>query len=112
MASIAAETKLSVNEALEEIEALLLAASSAGSPHRLSAVRYTMCRAALLDSALRPVLPGFLMQCVSLYKFHEFIHLYDPRPDLRAKFIERAFADCRPRAASRRVYDAFGDLDF
>lgn len=96
-------------EALQEMEELLRAVASSSTPHRLSAVRYTHCRAQLLAGELRPAVPGFLIQCVSIYKFHDFINLYHPKTDARLAFVESAFGDCRALIDSKRVYDVFSD---
>ncbi len=114
---MAVEQKPNMREALQEMQELLVAASSAKSPpHRLSAVRYTLCRAALLEGELRSALPGFLIQCVSIYKFHDFINLYHPKPEARTEFVLDAFEDCRVLAAAAPVrrpgFDVFGDNDF
>jgi hypothetical protein len=105
------EPQPSAADALREIRSLLREVSSASSPPRLSAVRYTVCRAALLDSALRHSLPGFLIQCVSIYKFHDFITLYDPRPEARLAFLDTAFGVSKSMLEAKRVYDVFGDGD-
>ena len=106
---IVAQQKTSTQEALQEIEELLRAVASAGTPHRLSAVRYTHCRDVLLGSDVRSALPGFLIQCVSIYKFHDFINLYDPKTDARLQFVESAFAKCRELLGSKRSFDVFND---
>lgn len=109
---IVVESETSIVNALTEIQELLRAVSSASTPHRLSAVRYTHCRAALLDGALRPSMPGFLIQCVSIYKFHDFINLYHPKAEARIAFIDQAFSNCRSVLESKRSYDVFTDPDF
>jgi hypothetical protein len=109
---IVVEQKTSTSEALEEMQSLLRATCSAGSPNRISAVRYTLCRTMLMDGELRPALPGFLIQCVSIYKFHDFISLYDPKAETRIAFVENAFAASRALLESKRIYDVFSDPDF
>ena len=101
-----------IESALGEIQDLLRSVCSASTPHRLSAVRYTHCRSVLLAGELRPSLPGFLVQCVSIYKFHDFINLYDPKPEARMAFVDNAFAASRALAVSRRTYDVFHDPDY
>jgi hypothetical protein len=93
------EPKPNATDALGEIEQILREAASAATPRRLASVRYTLCRAALLDSEYRLSLPGFLNQCVSLHKFHDFITLYHFNPEARLSFLDHTF-------------DVFSDPDF
>ncbi len=106
------DARVSTLNALDEIQELLRAVASANTPHRLAAVRYTHCRATLLAGELRQALPGFLIQCVSIYKFYDFISLYDPKPEARIAFLENAFANCRATLDAKRTYDVFSDPDF
>jgi hypothetical protein len=99
-------------EALEEMQSLLLRTCSVSTPNRVSAVRYTLCRTILMDGELRPALPGFLIQCVSIFKFHDFISLYDPRAEARIAFVEGALAKAWASLESKRIYDVFSDPDF
>lgn len=94
------------------MEDLLRAVSSASSPPRLWAVKYTQCRDALLASELRSTLPGFILQCVSIYKFYDFINLYDGRADARVAFVQQAFGGRPDPLEPRRRTDAFNDFDF
>ncbi len=103
------DIRATTEDVLQEMEELLRAVASSSTPHRLSAVRYTYCREALLASALRPAVPGFLIQCVSIYKFHDFINLFDPKADARIAFVEGALSKCRAVLDSKRVYDVFSD---
>jgi hypothetical protein len=109
---IVVQQKTSTSEALEEMQVLLLGTCSASTPNRISAVRYTLCRTILLDGELRPALPGFLIQCVSIFKFHDFISLYDPKAEARTAFVESAFANSRALLDSKHIYDVFSDPDF
>ena len=109
---IVVEPKPSTREALEEIHEILRSVAASGSPHRLSAVRFTHCRSVLLQSEYRSALPGFLIQCVSLYKFYDFINLYDPKPEARVAFVNDAFARWRGAANAKPAYDIFSDPDF
>jgi hypothetical protein len=87
-------------DALHELyEILLLGALEEPQP-RLTATRYTRCRDALLRSALRPVLPGFLQQCQSFDRFRDFIHLYHPSLEPRLDMIEESL-----RAGFKRARD-------
>jgi hypothetical protein len=98
-------------QALLEIEEVLRGCTKAGAPNRLSAVRYTLCRRALLDGELRSAVPGFLLQCGSIHKFHEFITLYDPKVETRLAFLEAALSKCHVLAARKSGYDVFSDPD-
>lgn len=82
------------------------------SARRVAAVRYTRCRSALIESEVRPAVPGFLVQCISLDKFHDFITLLDPNPDARIAFIEAGLVACRDALDVQKKYDVFGDRDF
>ncbi len=93
------------------MQELLRTVSLVGSPPRHSAVRYTVCRSALIESDLKSALPGFMTQCVSISKFHDFIHLYDPKAEARIAFVDSAFSPCRARLDSKRIYDVFSDPD-
>lgn len=106
------QQETSTSEALDEMQSLLRSTCSASTPNRVSAVRYTLCRTILMNGELRPALPGFLIQCVSIFKFHDFISLYDPKADARIAFVENAFAGSRALLESKRIYDVFSDPDF
>lgn len=108
---IVVEPKPGTQDALVEIQEILRTVAASGSTHRLAAVRFTHCRSVLLQSEYRSALPGFLIQCVSLYKFQDFISLYDPKPEARVAFVNDAFAKWRS-GAKARVYDIFSDPDF
>lgn len=99
-------------EALAELKDLLRLAAGELFPPRQSASRYTICREALLRSSLRPILPGFLLQCLTISRFRDFIHLYDPNIDARLAFINDAFraGEATPRRPGR-TFDIF-DSDF
>ena len=106
---ITIEQKPGMRDALEEMQELLRTIALVGSPPRHSAVRYTLCRSALMESELRAALPGFLVQCVSASKFHDFIHLFDPQAEARIAFVDSAFSASRARLDSKRIYDVFSD---
>lgn len=97
---------------MTEMEDLLRAVSSSNSPPRLSAVHYTRCRDALLSGELRSAVPGFILQCVSIYKFYDFINLYDADPAARVAFVEQAFSKGQGLADTGRSRDTFNDFDF
>jgi len=99
-------------EALGEIQDILRSAAAEGSSNRLPAIRYTLCREALLRSDLRPALPGFLFQCLTFSRFHDFIHLYHPQVEKRVAFIDAEFAACLGRPRARPSFDIFDDKEF
>lgn len=96
-------------EALGEIHALLKEVAASSSPHRSAAVRYTVCRSVLLGSELRPLLPGFLVQCVSISRFHEFINLYHHRREARIEFVDAEMNPARARLTDKPVPNIFGE---
>lgn len=104
-----------VHEALTEFHELLLVSSRDQPPPRYLAVRYQICRTALLTGRLKNSLPGFVRQCVSLLKFREFIHLYDGDLAERTKFIERsleaAWTRLNKKPPQQSVVPNVGDLD-
>lgn len=99
-------------EALAELKELLLLSAAGGSLQRLAATRYTICRDVLLRGELGSLLPGFLRQCLTLYRFHDFIHLYAPTQGERAQFVGDSLRACEMRAGLRSSFDAFSDPDF
>lgn len=103
---------LTPGEALTELKQLMRLAAGEGSPQRLAATTYTICREALLQSELRPALPGFLLQCLTIFRFKDFIQLYSPSLDDRIAFVDEAFRACEARAGLRSSFDVFGDPDF
>ena len=73
MGCVTKEAKARTHDALMEMQTVLRIVASAGSLDRIWAFRYTHCRDLLLGSELRPNLPGFLHQCISIDNFHQFI---------------------------------------
>jgi hypothetical protein len=108
----AVEPRLTAREALDEMEEIMRLTANERSARRVAAVRYTRCRSALIESEVRPAVPGFLVQCISLDKFHDFITLLDPNPDARIAFIESGLVACRAALDVQKKYDVFGDRDF
>lgn len=99
-------------EALGELQEILRLAATTASPQRVAAARYTICRDVLLKSALRPSLPGFLLQCLTISRFHDFIHLLDPDSEVRMAFLNEAFQTSVTRFRARPTFDVFGDPEF
>jgi hypothetical protein len=88
------EAALSEHQALDEFHALLRQCAQGQVLSRDLPVRYQVCRTALITGRLRFHLPGFVRTCVSLYKFREFIFLYDPDATQRLRFVDRSLEDC------------------
>jgi hypothetical protein len=109
---IVAERAPAGADALDELIALMHAAAPGGVPRRDAATRYMQCREALMLSPHRETLPGFLFQCGSLFRFSDFIVLYDPVVATRMRLVDAAFAACRQSIASRPVQAKFDDFDF
>ena len=101
-----------VQSALEELHALLRDVAGSSTPHRSAAVRYTTCRSVLLDSELRPLLPGFLVQCVSIARFHEFINLYHYRHEARIGFVETEMKPLTGGSDDKPAPSIFGESEF
>lgn len=109
---IVAERAPAVVDALDELIALMHAAAPGGIPRRDAATRYMTCRQALIESPHRATLPGFLIQCGSLFRYSEFIVLYDPSVATRIRLVNAAFAACRQSIAARPVQTDFDDFEF
>ena len=107
-----AREELTPGEALTELKELMRLAAAEGSPQRLAATTYTICREALLQSELRPALPGCLLQCLTIFRFKDFIQLYSPSLAERIAFVDEAFRPCESRAGIRASFDVFDDPDF
>lgn len=112
MQTALAEQRPTTSEALDELQDILRAACAGGSPQRISAVRYVQCRAVLLDSELRRFLPGFLGQCVSIFRFNEFISLYHASEKARIGFVDDSLSACRVELGTVPTYDVFSDPEF
>ncbi len=108
----AIEPGLTAREALAEMKEIMCLTAGDQAARRMSAVRYTRCRSTLIESDLRSSVPGFLVQCVSLDKFQDFISLLDPRPKTRIAFIDAAFAGCTDALEVQKKHDVFSDRDF
>jgi hypothetical protein len=77
---------------LVRLNDLLLAIAKGLVPDRSEAVLYSSCRSELLASPYRDLLPGYLVQCISVFRFRDFIGLYDPSPAMRQRFVDQSFA--------------------
>ncbi|RHW19334.1 hypothetical protein D1610_04325 [Sphingomonas gilva] len=87
--------KIDEQDVMEEFEELLCSIATGVPPDRSAAMRFSRCRTALLESPSKDLLPGFVYQCLSVFRFKDFITLYDPDITLRDAFIRRAFSRCR-----------------
>ena len=96
-------------EALEEMREIARMAALDGAFVRQAAARYTLCRDTLLQSQLRPFLPGFLIQCLTIARFQDFIHLLDPRSTVRLAFLDQAFQNVSGSISQRPGIDVFGE---
>ena len=76
---------------LVRLTELLLAIAKGYVPDRSEAVLYSACRSELLLSPYRDLCPGYLVQCISVFRFRDFISLYDPSPAVRQRFVEQSF---------------------
>lgn len=92
-------------EPLPQLVELLRSIARGLAPDRSEAVLYSSCRSALLTSRYRELIPGFLIQCISVFKFRDFIGLYDPSPQMRERFLELSFGRCQA------LYDQEHGLD-
>lgn len=108
-AAAAASQSRSEAEVLEDMLDVLRSAASVRSADRALAVRYTETRAALLAGRLGSFAPQYLTQCVSVFKFQEFINLYAHAAALRVQFIDDTFGPCRTALGFTRRFDVFGE---
>jgi hypothetical protein len=106
------EAKLTASEALTELQELMRLAASGEPLLRQAATTYTTNRDVLLQSELRPMLPGFLLQCLTVYRFKDFIQLYSPSVEDRIAFVDAAIGACETRANMRPAFDVFAENDF
>jgi hypothetical protein len=94
-------TSIEIDEAFDRFDTLLQSIAYGLSVDRSAAMRYSEYRSMLLDSAYRDALPGFVLQCMSVFKYREFISLYDPTARAREAFVRDLLADCRTLQAQR-----------
>ena len=76
---------------LDELESLLISVALGEVPNRQTATAYSALRVVLLQTYDADVVPGFVSQCISIYKYREFINLYDGRPAERRRFVNDVF---------------------
>jgi hypothetical protein len=94
---------------VEQILEVLHMVASARACDRALAVRYTETRSTVLSGRLKSFVPPYLLQCVSVFKFHDFINLCAPDAARRVEFIDQSFEGCRRAAGFSRRRDVFGD---
>lgn len=98
---------IEIDEVFDRFGALLQSIAAGLPVDRSAAMHYSEYRSMLLDSPYRDVLPGFVLQCMSVLKYREFISLYDPAARAREAFVRDLLAGCRAlqtrRASSARA---------
>jgi hypothetical protein len=104
---VIAGEELAADEAWTRLQELLRAAATQAVQPRQMATLYTRLRETLLKSEYQPYLPGFIVQCLTLDRYRDFIRLYHPDPAERILFLERAF-----KARASRSRDFLADADF
>ena len=90
-----------------ELAELVDRACAGGVPGRELAQRYAACRQVLLQEVDRSALPGFIVQCVSINRFVEFISLFHPEVDARRNFLWQQLSGFRPAAKVSGSVDIF-----
>lgn len=106
------EPELTTIQALAELQDLMRLVAAGDPPQRLAATTYTACRDQLLKSEIAPLLPGFLRQCLTIFRFKDFIQLYSPGTRERIAFIDDSFRSCDTRANLRTSFDVFAERGF
>jgi hypothetical protein len=96
---------------IEEVIEVLRSVASLRTPDRALAVRYHSARTAILASRFKSFVPPYLLQCVSVFKFHDFINLFAADVARRVEFIDQTFVECRKATGFGRQYDVFGERD-
>ncbi len=76
------------DDAFDQFAAVTASIAGGGALVRSDAVTWSQAREVLLASDYRDVLPGFIFQCLSIFKFRDFILLYHPDPKRRRAFLE------------------------
>ncbi|WP_299645890.1 hypothetical protein [Sphingomonas bacterium] len=94
-------------EPYTELAELADRACSGGVPGRESAQRHAAGRRVLLQEANRDALPGFIVQCVSMHRFVDFITLFHPNVQERRNFLSQQLSSYHPRAKLPGVADIF-----
>lgn len=82
-------------EAFDQFERLTRTIAEGGALVRSDAVIWSQSRDALLASQYRDVLPGFAFQCLSVFKYRDFILHYHPDPRARRVFIDQLLDPAR-----------------
>jgi len=100
---------LGVAEALTDMQDLMVAVAFAHAPDRAASMHYTACRDSLLVSEVADLLPGVLIQCVSIASSRTFISLYHSDKRARKSFIEDSLSAAsnalHGRPISRGAFD-------
>ena len=103
---MALDPEIGEDEAFEQLFDLLRSIAAGKAADRSEAVSYSTCRGALLSLGRPHLLPGFLLQCMSVARFRDFITLYEPDPDERERLIRNAFNLARQRLDILGSFDA------
>lgn len=93
---------IEVHEVFAQFEGLLTEIAGPLAADRSEAMAYSHCRSLLLNSTYRDTLPGFVVQCMSVFKYREFISLLDPSAAVRQDFVRASLAECRSLHARHR----------
>ena len=94
-----AQSLQAADAAFDQFAGVTTSIAGGGPLVRVDAVAWLQSRETLLASEYRDVLPGFILQCLSIFKFRDFILLYHPDPRERRRFVEQLL---EPAAALRR----------
>lgn len=103
------EAEPAADEAWVKLQDILRTVAATPAQPREMAARYMQLREILMRSSYQPQLPGFMLQCMSLDRYREFIHLYHPQAQARIDFVNRSF---RGQFFSRPGDDFLADGDF
>lgn len=83
-----AQSLAGADTAFDQFAAITLSIAGGRALVRSDAVAWSQARETLLGSDYRDVMPGFVFQCLSIFKFRDFILLYHPDSAQRRAFLE------------------------
>jgi hypothetical protein len=96
-----------LTEHYSEFAEIVARACSGGVPGREVAQRYAICRQTLLQEVERDKLPGFIVQCISIYRFVELVTLFHHDAAARRAFVSEQLSTFRAATAPARSVDIF-----